>query len=126
MKVQINMVVKNARESADYYEKLFGAKILSKTDLEQSLNETMMLIGDTEIKVLDENKEYSLLAPTDESLSSMWINLYVDDINKQVQLAEKSDCLIISPVTEFNGGKAINAVFKDKYGHIWIINQIIK
>lgn len=125
MKLQINMVVKNAKESADYYKTLFGADIISQTDLEESLNETMMSIGNTERKVLNENRDYGLIATSEDSVSSMWINLYVEDINKQIQLAEDAECIIISPVTEFPENKAINAVFRDKYGHVWVINQIM-
>lgn len=123
MKLEINMVVKDAREASDFYTDLFGAEILSKTDLDKSLNETMMVIGDTEIRVLNENEEFGMVAPSEGVPSSMWVNLYVDDINKQVKIAENTGCVIISPVTEFPGSKAINAVFKDKYGHIWVVNQ---
>ncbi len=123
MKLEINMVVKNARQAADYYETLFKAQILSKTDLEAAMNETMMVIGGTQIRVLNENTDFGLIAPSEEVPSSMWINLYVDDIHKQCQIAEELGCFIISPVTEFAESNAINAVFRDQYGHIWIINQ---
>ena len=123
MKLEINMVVSDAVEAADFYKDLFNAEIISKTDLEKSMNETRMVIGGTEIRVLDENKDVGLIAPSENTTSSMWINIYVDDINKQCKIAEDNECVIISPVTEFPDNNAINAVFKDKYGHIWILNQ---
>ncbi|MCT4599127.1 MAG: VOC family protein [Vallitalea sp.] len=123
MKLEINMVVKDAREAADFYNDLFGAEILSKTDLDKSLNETRMVVGGTEIRVLNENEEIGLVAPSEDVPSSMWVNLFVDDINKQCKVAEDFGCVIISPVTQFPESNAINAVFRDKYGHIWVINQ---
>ena len=123
MKTEINMVVQNAREAADFYENLFGTEILSKTDLDQALNETRMVVGGTEIRVLNENEEFGMVAPTEGVPSSMWVNVYVDDINGQVKIAEDTGCVIISPVTEFPEQNAINAVFKDIYGHIWVVNQ---
>lgn len=123
MKLEINMVVKDARESADYYESLFGATIISKTDLDSELNETNMEIGGVDIKVLNENKDYGLIAPTSGSVSSMWINLIVDDINAVCDKAVELGCNMISPVTEFPEMKAINAVFSDRYNHTWVINQ---
>ena len=126
MEVEINMVVNDARESADYYASLFGATILSKTDLEKELNEIIMEIGGVDIRVLNENKDYGLIAPTSESVSSMWINLIVDDINATCAKAVELDCNMISPITEFPEANAINAVFSDKYNHTWVINQKMK
>lgn len=123
MKLEINMVVKDAREAADFYKDLFGAEILSKTDLDKPLNETRMVVGGTEIRVLNENEEIGLVAPSEDVPSSIWVNLFVDDINEQCKVAEDSGCVIISPVTEFPESNAINAVFRDKYGHIWVVNQ---
>ena len=117
------MVVKGAKESADYYKSLFGAEVLSKTDLEDELNEIQMEIGGVEIKVLNENKDYGLIAPTSESVSSMWINLIVDDIQATVDKAVELECNLISPITEFPDSNAKNAVFSDRYNHIWVINQ---
>ncbi|GAB5494129.1 MAG: hypothetical protein Phog2KO_43440 [Phototrophicaceae bacterium] len=123
MKTEINMVVPNAKEAADFYENLFGAEILSKTDLDQGSNETKMVVGGTPYRILDENKAFGMIAPAEGVPSSMWVNLFVDDINKQVKIAEDAGCAIFSPVTEFPEQNAINAVFMDIYGHMWIINQ---
>lgn len=123
MKLEINMVVKDAREAADFYKNLFHAEILSKTDLDKPLNETRMVVGGTEIRILNENEEFGMVAPSEDVPSSMWVNLFVDDINKQCKVAKECGCVIISPVTKFPESNAINAVFRDKYGHIWVLNQ---
>lgn len=123
MYTEINIIVKSAREAAGFYENLFGAEILSKTDTDQGSNETKMVVGGARFRVLDENKDFGLVAPSEGVPSSVGVNFFVDDINKQVKTAEDADCVILSPVTEFPEQNAINAVFKDIFGHIWVINQ---
>lgn len=121
MKLEVNLIVRSAKEAADFYKGLFGAQILSKTDLEQGSNETRMMICDTEFRVLDENVDYGMVAPSEGVPASIGINLYVDDINEQAKIAEDLGCSILSPVQDF--GHAMNTVFKDIFGHIWIVNQ---
>lgn len=122
MELEINMVVKDAKESAELYKELFDADILSKTDLEKETNEIIMRIGGVEIRVLNENKDFGLIAPTKGTVSSMWVNLIVDDIEALIKRATELNSHIISPITKFENN-AINAVFSDKYNHTWVINQ---
>ena len=125
MKLEINMVVEDALGAADYYKELFGAKILSKTDLEKNLNEAGLLIADTEIRLLNENKDYDLFSPSSDMIGAMWINLIVDDIEGLYKKAMEMDCKPIQPVTEFKEMKIKNAVFSDKFNHTWVLNQIL-
>lgn len=121
MKLEINMIVRSAKEAAEFYKNLFGAEILWKTDLKQGMNEALIKIAGTEIRVLDENQELGMVGPAEGVPSSMGINLFVDDIHAQAKIAEELGCITLSPITDF--GKAINTVLKDIFGHMWIINQ---
>lgn len=123
MELEINMVVSDAIDAADYYQELFSAKILSKTDVEKNLSEARINIAVTEIRILNENKDYSLFAPKEDLNSAMWINLVVEDIESLFGKALKMDCKSIQPVTEFKDIKVKNAVFSDKFNHIWVLNQ---
>ncbi|GAA0734083.1 VOC family protein [Clostridium oceanicum] len=123
MKLEVNMVVSNAREAADYYSNLFNATILSKTDETSEMNETRMKLGNTEIRVLNENKDYGLIAPSEGSTSSMWLNLYVKDIESSFNNAVSQGCKVISPINDFPEIPARNAVISDKFNHVWVINQ---
>jgi len=76
------MVATNALEAGEYYKEMFNAKELSKTDLEKSMNEFRIDLDGVEIKILDENAEFGLVAPTKTSPSSMWLNYITDDIYK--------------------------------------------
>lgn len=123
MKLEINMVVLDAKEAGKYYKELFNADILSTTDLDAGQNETMIKLGETKVRILDQNKDLMLFAPTPESINSFWANIYITDINDLVTRAVNLACIIISPITEFPNG-AINVVFRDKYNHIWVVNQL--
>jgi uncharacterized glyoxalase superfamily protein PhnB len=123
MKLEINMIVADAKEAGDYYKKVLNAEIISQTDKEAGLNETMMKLGGVEIRVLDENKDFGLFAPADSSAPSMGINLFVNDIDAFFDNAVKEGCNIISPVQDFPDIPAKNAVFSDKFNHVWVVNQ---
>lgn len=123
MKLEINMIVKSAKEAADFYKKLFDVEILSTTDLEQGMNETMMVIDGVEFRVLDENPDFGMVSPTEGAPVSLGINLYVDDIYKQGEVAKELGCTFIMPITKYPEQNAINGVFTDKFAHTWIINQ---
>lgn len=123
MKLEINMIVKNAKEAAKFYKKLFDAEILSETDLEIGLNEVRMVIADTSFRILDENIDFGFVAPAIGIPASVGFNMFVNDIYRQADLAKSLGCVMLSPVTEFPEQNAINAVFTDVYGHTWVLNQ---
>lgn len=122
MRLEVNMVVSSAREASDYYKNLLKADILSTTDQNQGMNETMMKIGETEIRVLEENKELGMFAPEKVGGGSVWMNIWVDDIDKYFDHIVKEEVHVISPVQEYPG-PAKNAVFSDKFNHVWVVNQ---
>ena len=126
MKSEINMVVEDARKATDFYEALFGAKVLSKTDLEGNVNEGMISLGNIEVRILDENKDYNLHAPKPDAASAMWLNLYVVDIEASYKNAMEMGCKSIQPVTEHQEPRVKNAVFSDKFNHTWVLNQILE
>ena len=117
------MIVSDAKEAGDYYKKVLNAEIISQTDNAAEMNETMMKLGGTEIRVLDENKEFGLIAPAEGGIGSVGLNLFVDDIDAFFNNAVKEGCKIISPVQEFPEIPAKNAVFSDKFNHVWVVNQ---
>lgn len=123
MRLEINMIVSNAKEAGDYYKKVLHAEIVSQTDNAAGMNETMMTLGGTEIRVLDENKEFGLIAPTEGGAGSIGLNLFVDDIDAFFNNVVQAGCKVLSPVQDFPEIPAKNAVFSDKFNHVWVINQ---
>lgn len=124
MKLEINIIVSDAKKAADYYKKALNAEIISQTDLPKGSNETIMKLAGVEIRVLDENKALGLVSPTEGSTPSMSINLFVNDIDSFFNTVIKEGCSILSPIQSFPNIPAKNAVFSDKFNHIWVLNQL--
>lgn len=123
MKLEVNMIVSDAKAAADYYKKVLNAEIISTTDNEAGMNETMMSLGGVAVRVLDENKDMGMFAPAQVGGSSVGINLFVADIDAFFNNAIAQGCKVLSPVQEFPEIPAKNAVFSDKFNHLWVVNQ---
>lgn len=123
MRLEINLIVTDAKAAGDYYSKILGAEIISQTNKEAGMNETMMKLGGIEIRVLDENKDFGMIAPAAVGTQSIGINLFVDDIDAFFNKAIQEGCNVLSPVKEFPEIPAKNAVFYDKFNHLWVVNQ---
>ncbi|GAA4897932.1 VOC family protein [Ferrimonas pelagia] len=123
MKLEINLIVADAKAAGDYYQNLLNAEILSQTDEATAMNETLMKLGGTEIRVLNENKDFGLFAPVEGTPASIGINLFVADIDAFFDNVVAMGCKVLSPVQEFPQIPAKNAVFSDQFNHIWVVNQ---
>lgn len=123
MRLEINLIVSNAKEAGDYYKKILHAEIISQTNNEAGMNETVMKLAGVEIRVLDENKDLGMIAPAQVGTQSIGINLFVDDIDVFFNNAIKEGCKVLSHVNEFPEVPAKNAVFSDKFNHLWVVNQ---
>lgn len=123
MKLEINMIVTDSKAAGSYYKEILNAKIISQTDNELGTNETMLELGWVEVRILDENKALGLIAPTQIEAKSLGINLFVDNIDAFFNNAIEKWCQVLSPVQEFPDIPAKNAVFSDKFNHLWVVNQ---
>ncbi len=123
VRLEINLIVTDAKKAASYYEKILNAEIISQTNNEIGSNETMMKLGNVEVRILDENKDLGLFAPVKIGASSIGINLFVNNIDVFFNNAIKNGCTIVSPIQEFPNIPAKNAVFSDEFNHLWVINQ---
>lgn len=123
MRLEINVIVSDAKEAGNYYKKVLNAEILSQTNNEKGMNETMLKLGGVEVRVLDENKDMGMFAPAQVGGQSVGVNLFVDDIDAFFNNAVKQGCNVLSPVKEFPEIPAKNAVFSDKFNHLWVVNQ---
>lgn len=126
MKIEINMVTTDAVESAKLYQSIFGFEIISLSDEKAELSEAKLQANNFIIQILNENKDYGLIAPTDSSVQSMWLNVIVSEIEDVVKRAKNNGSIIISDITTFKEAGMKNAVIKDKYNHVWVINQRLK
>ncbi len=126
MKLEINMIVKDAYLAGNMYQEIFNVDLISQTNYENiNLNETLLNLSGVEVRLLNENVDYGLFAPDENSVNTIGLNLIVDNIEEIVIRAEANDSVIISPITEYETGKK-NAVIRDKFNYIWVLNQVEK
>lgn len=123
MKLEINMIVTDAKAAAGHYEKIVNAQIVSQTDNEAGMNEAMLKLGGVDVRLLDENKDLGLIAPAQMGGQPIGINLFVDDIDAFFDNAINEGCSVVSPVQDFPEIPARNAVFADRFNHLWVVNQ---
>ena len=125
-KLTLNMVVENAMEAMEFYERVFDAKrgdIFHFPD-RKGENETNIIVGNVELRLMDENASYDCYPPKKGEVDSIWLQMIVDDMEAVLKRAVENGAVIGQEVSEFMGTK--NAVITDPFGYTWTINQIIR
>lgn len=125
-KLTLNMVVANAMEAMAFYEKVFDAKrgdVFHFPDKE-GLNETNVIVGDVELRLIDENTSYSCHPPKKDEVDSIWLQIIVDDTEAVLKRAIENGAVVGQEASEFMGTKY--AEITDPFGYTWTINQIIR
>ena len=125
--VEINMVVYDSQEAFKLYEKVFEqVDLIEATDFNKGQNEAVFTILGTRFHLLDENRDFQLIAPQPGDPKPMWINMVVKDIFATFQLAIEAGCAQIQPVTDLESFGILNAIFMDPFGYIWMLHQIVR
>jgi PhnB protein len=124
--VEIDMVVSDSLEALRLYEKVFDAERIEVTAFARGTNEAVFSMYGTRFHLLDENPDYMLVAPQPGDPKPMWCNILVPDIRQTFAKALEAGCTEIQPVTELPDFGAINAIFLDPFGYIWMLHQIVR
>lgn len=122
--IEINFVVSDCKKAVLLYEKIFDIKLINLTNLEKGLNEAVFSLHGLDIHILDENPEYMLLAPKENEGVPMWINVTVENIVETFDNAIVNGCTIIKAISEVKPN-LYNAMFKDEFGYIWLLHEVI-
>ncbi len=124
--LELDFVVKDSLVAIDLYEKIFDIKILEKTNFEKGQNEVIFTVYDTRLHMLDENKDFGLVAPGEEGVKFMWFNIMVEDIKEVHDKAIKENFIEIQEITKLEDFGVSNSVIKDPFGYMWMIHEIHK
>lgn len=125
-KLTLNMVVVNAMEAMEFYEKVFDAKrgdVFHFPD-KKGVNEANVIVGDVELRLIDENASYSCYPPKKGEIDSIWLQLIVDDTEAVLKRAVEYGADVGQEVSEFMGTKY--SEITDPFGYTWTINQIVR
>ena len=125
-KLTLNMVVSDAIEAMEFYEKVFDAK---RGDIFQfpgkkGENEANIIVGNVELRLMDENASYSCYPPKKDETDSIWLQMIVDDVEEVLKKAIENGAVVGQETSEFMSTR--HAEITDPFGCTWTINQIIR
>ena len=122
---EVNFIVKDSRKALELYKKIFtDIVVVEATDLAEGTNEAVFNLYNGRYHMLDENKEYDLLAPREGHRNTIWFNILVDDIESVFDRAVSNGCVALQEVKDIEGQAASNALFGDPFGYVWILHQL--
>lgn len=126
MKNTLNMVVYNAIEVCKIYEYVFSGEVLDIYEFPDrpSSNEANIIVGNMHLRLIDENKEFECFSPNKDSLSSIWFQVEVLDVESTLNKAVERNMVIVNPLQEHLGQKF--AEVSDGFGYTWVISQTIR
>lgn len=118
--LNVQLVVNNAQEALDFYNRAFGAETIMKlVDPQGIIVHAQMKVADTIIMLSEENPDNNL-SPKSLGGSSTVLQLYVDDVESFIQEATAAGAQIVFPIKQqFYGDRA--GRIRDPFGHDWII-----
>lgn len=124
--VEIDMVVTDSLAALSLYEKVFEVERIEVTGYPKGTNEAVFNMYGARFHLLDENPDFMLVAPKPGDPKTMWCNVVVPDIREVYAKALEVGCTEIQPVTELTEFGAINAIFTDPFGYVWMLHQIVR
>ncbi len=122
--VEIDLVVTDSLSALALYEKIFDIERVELTEFSKGENEVIFSLYGTRFHMLDENPEFSLIAPKPDDPKSIWFNVMVPDIASTYAKAMSEGCTEIQPVTELPDYGVSNAIFMCPFGHVWMLHQV--
>ena len=115
-----------AANAIEFYKKAFGAVETARMpDDEGKIMHASIRIGDSDIMLVDENRELGVLSPKSLNGSPVTIHLYVEDVDAFVAKAEKAGAKITMPVADMFWGDRYGT-FEDPFGHHWSVATHIR
>ena len=118
--VSVYLVVKNAVEALDFYQKAFGAEAgerMPGPDGESTMHAEMR-IGNSTVMLTDENPQWEMKSPLTLGGSPASLHIYVDDADKFFKRAVDAGCAVMVPIDDAFWGDRYGKV-KDPFGHQW-------
>lgn len=125
-KLTLNMVVSDAIEAMEFYERVFNAErgeIFHFPD-KKGENAASVIVGGIELRLIDENASYDCHPPKKDETDSIWLQLNVEDVESTLKRALENNAEVSQEVNEFMGTK--HAEIIDPFGYTWTINQVIQ
>lgn len=118
--VSAYLVVRNAVEALEFYQKAFGAEPgmrMPGPDGKSTMHAEMR-IGDSTVMLTDENPQWQMKSPQTLGGSPSSLHIYVHDVDKYFNRAVEAGCEITAPLMDAFWGDRYGKVM-DPFGHQW-------
>jgi PhnB protein len=115
------LIVDDAARAMEFYRKAFdAAEVMRMAGPNGKLMHAEVQIGDSRVMFADEVPQIGALSPKSVGGSSVFIALYVGDVDRVVQTAVAAGAQILRPVQDqFYGDRS--GTILDPFGHKWTI-----
>lgn len=121
-----HIVCAGAADAIDYYKRAFGAEETARLPgPDGKLMHAMIRIGDSNIMLMDENREWGAIGPKDLPSSPVTLHLYVQDVDAVYARAVKEGGTAKMPPSDMFWGDRYG-VLTDPFGHSWSIATHIR
>jgi PhnB protein len=116
-----HLICAGASDAIEFYKKAFNAVELSRMPgSEGRLMHASIRIGDSTVMLVDESPEWGMLGPKARKGSSVYIHLYVDDVDAFTARAVAAGATLVMPVADMFWGDRYGQL-EDPFGHRWSV-----
>jgi PhnB protein len=117
------ITVKGAEKAIEFYKKAFGAKEVGRiTMADGTIGHCELEIGNSKIMLAEENKQWGNISPLTLGGTTVYLSLYVEDVDKVFARAVKVGADVLGemePKDQFHGDRS--GSLTDPFGHRWTI-----
>ena len=121
--VTTTLTIRGAANAIEFYKKAFGAQELSRfLGLDgKSIMHAEIKIGESRIKLTDENPQMKNMSPQSVGGATGGIFLYVENSDDVFNKAISAGAKVVMPVMDAFWGDRCGAIV-DPFGHNWMIS----
>ena len=115
------LVLKNANEAIEFYQKAFDGQLVLKLDGPGgSVMHAEVKIGDSHVMLADENEQMGFLGPKSIGGTPVSLMIYHENVDRLFAQAVKAGARELQPPTDqFYGDRS--GRLEDPFGHMWTI-----
>ena len=114
------IVVTDAASAIDFYTRVFGARLINRTDGPGgTVMHAELDFGDGRLQLSDPMEGYGLASPEGDTVSSS-LAIYVTDADAVIAAAEAAGATVREPVETFVSGDRFGSIL-DPFGRRWAV-----
>jgi len=119
------LAVDGAARAIDFYKKVFGAKEISRHEMDGKIGHAELEIGGGHIMLADEFPEMNFRAPSAYGGSAVLLHLYVENVDAVAERAVSSGATVVRKIeNQFYGDRS--GQFRDPFGHLWNVSTHVE